>query len=302
MTLKGCFPVICTPFDESGQIDEAAFDAVVDFALACGVDGMVYPGTASEVGHLKPQERSDMVARIGRRLSGRVPFVVGASAGTPDEVSNFIAEGSAAGATVAMVMAPAALGQDVDAQLTFFRAIVTDIPIMLQNAPAPFGAGLPPESVAWLARHLDDVRYVKEETLPCGSNLSLVIDWAGDAIEGVFGGAGGRYVTDELARGALGTVPAVEIADIHSGIISAWGQGDHAEARRLFAVSLPMLNMQAVFRTRLTKAVLALRGVIGPSGSRHPDPAMDPSDLAELGIWFDWLAADLTGPRRVAAE
>ena len=302
MTLKGCFPVLCTPFDATGAVDPEAFDRVIDFALACGVHGVVYPGTASEVGHLDPDERAMLVARLGARLAGRVPFVVGATAEHAQDVSARIAEGAAAGASAAMVMAPASLGSSTAAQLAFFRAIETDLPIMLQNAPAPFGAGLKPDQVAELARRLDTVRYVKEETLPCGANLSRVLDEAGDAIEGVFGGAGGRYITDELARGALGTVPAVEIADLHVALVTAWARGEIEEARRLFAASLPMLNMQAIFRTRLTKEVLRMRGVIGTSESRHPDPVMDAGDRAELAHWFAHLAGDLTGPRQEAAE
>ena len=302
MTLRGCFPVLCTPFHEDGSVDADAFGKVIDFALDCGVQGVVFPGTASEVGHLTPAERAMLVARLGEHLNGRVPFVVGATADTPEAVSARIAEGASAGAVVAMVMAPKALGQDVDAQLAFFKAIDARIPLMLQNAPAPFGAGLKPGQVAELARSLDCVDYVKEETLPCGANLSTVIEEAGGSIKGVFGGAGGRYITDELARGALGTVPAVEIADIHTALVAAWEAGNRGEARRLFAASLPMLNMQAIFRTRLTKEVLRRRGIIGPSESRHPDPHMDEGDLAELGVWCDWLSEHLKGAKLIAAE
>lgn len=302
MKLRGCFPVLCTPFDADGSVDVDAFDKVVDFALRCGVQGVVYPGTASEVGHLTSDERAMLIARLGQRLGGRVPFVAGATADTPEAVSSHIATGVEAGAVVAMVMAPKILGPDVAAHLAFFRAIDTAIPLMLQNAPAPFGAGLKPDQVAELARELEWVSYVKEETLPCGANLSAVIALAGDHIEGVFGGAGGRYITDELARGALGTVPAVEIADLHTALVANWAAGNYSEARRLFANSLPMLNMQAIFRTRLTKEVLRRRGVIGPSESRHPDSRMDKDDLAELDIWCNWLAQDLTGPKLIAAE
>ena len=301
MILRGCLPVLCTPFDAAGAVDPAAFDAVIDFALGCGVDGVVYPGTASEVGQLTPDERASLVARLGARLAGRVPFVVGASAATAAETLARITEGAAAGAVAAMVMAPRELGADEGAQVAHFASLApAPIPIMLQNAPAPFGAGLPPAAVARIAREVPQVRYVKEETLPCGQNLSVVLAEAGDAIDGVFGGAGGRYVTDELARGALGTVPAVEIADVHAALVRAWDRGEQGEARRLFAASLPLLNMQAVFRTRLTKEVLRRRGLLTHVQSRHPDPILDDGDLDELSHWLDHLAPDLTHAKDAA--
>ena len=93
-TLRGAFPVLCcTPFREDGAIAEDEFDSITEFAIECGVDGVVYPGTASEVGTLTGEERSAMVGRLGQRLAGRVPLIVGASASAPGEVIAHAREG-----------------------------------------------------------------------------------------------------------------------------------------------------------------------------------------------------------------
>lgn len=293
--LKGCFPVVCTPFRDDGSVDEEDFDRVVDFLLACGVDGLVFPGVASEVDTLTDAERDRLVARLGARLRGRVPFIVGASAATPEAVLHHASTGRAAGAAAAMVMAPGALGDDPDAHVAFFRQIAgsAEVPIMAQNAPRPVGAGLDPAAIAGIAA-LDGVDYVKEETMPCGQNLTRIREAAGDTIRGVFGGAGGRYITDELARGALGTLPASELADIHTQLVRAWHAGDEGEARRLFMVSMPLLNFQAVFRMHMTKETLRRRGVIGSTHVRGAGPAMDDGDRAELAALLDQIAPELT--------
>ena len=77
--LSGAFPVLCTPFRPDGSIDEADFLAVIDFALEAGADGLVYPGVASEVDTLTPDERRSQVALLAKRVAGRVPLVIGAS-------------------------------------------------------------------------------------------------------------------------------------------------------------------------------------------------------------------------------
>ena len=184
-------------------------------------------------------------------------------------------------------MAPRDLGPDVDAQSRYFDevAVASPIPIMLQNAPSPIGAGLAPEAVARIVRSVQGVDYVKEETPPCGQNLTR--------LRGVFGGAGGRTVTDELTRGALGTLPAVELADLHARLVRAWFAGDESEARRLFAVTLPALNLQAVFRMHMTKATLARRGVIRHTHVRADGPRMDAYDRADLSALLDRLAPEL---------
>ena len=47
--IRGVFPVLPTPFTPEGAVDEPAFLRLVDFALEAGVDGLVFPGMASEV-------------------------------------------------------------------------------------------------------------------------------------------------------------------------------------------------------------------------------------------------------------
>lgn len=296
MILEGTFPVLCTPFHGDGTIDHASFDRLVDFVLEAGVDGCVYPGVASEVDTLSDAERATMVARLGARLNDRIPFIVGASAASAEQAFHHIRVGAEAGAACAMVMAPGHLGQDTSAQTAFFAQIgeQSAIPVMLQNAPSPIGAGLSASSVAIIAKAVNGIRYVKEETMPCGQNLTLIQNACGPAIEGVFGGAGGRYITDELARGSLGTMPASELADVHVALVRAWRTGDEAEARRLFMVSLPALNFQAIFRMHMTKETLRLRGVLDNTHLRGKGPAMDAGDRAELHALLYQIAPELT--------
>lgn len=293
--IAGCLPVLCTPFDDAGAVDEGDFDRLIAFVVDCGADGCVYPGVASEVDRLTAEERDRMVRRLGARLAGRLAFVVGASASEAEETLAHIRTGAEAGAAAAMVMAPAALGKDVDAHIAHFDRIARDaaLPIMLQNAPVPIGAGLAPEDVARIASAVEGIVWVKEETMPCGQNLTRIRAAAGDAIAGVFGGAGGRYITDELARGSLGTLPAAELTDLHARLLAAWHTGDEVEARRLFMVSMPLLNFQAVFRMHMTKEVLRLRGVLRHTHVRGAGPRMDDGDRAELHALLRQIAPEL---------
>ena len=294
--LAGTFPVLCTPLDDQGVVNEADFLSLIEFVIDSGADGCVFPGVASEVDTLTAEERARLTALLGKALKGRIPFICGASAATPDEVIAFAKAGHAAGASAAMVMAPGAIGKDLDAQKAFFAAACagSPIPILLQNAPVPIGAGLAPEDTAALAASQDMIHFVKEETMPCGQNLTRILAAAGDRITGVFGGAGGRYITDELARGSLGTMPAAEFADLHVRLVNAWRAGDQAEARRLFMVSMPLLSFQAIFRMHMTKATLKRRGVLQHTFVRGAGPKMDAGDQAELNTLLDLIADELT--------
>lgn len=282
--LRGVFPVIPTPFTAGNTPDETAFVALLDFALSCGANGLVFPGMASEVETLSEAERGRLVAIVGAHVGGRIPFIVGASDADPAKAAARAQEGKAAGAVAAMVMAPPGLGADTEKQIAYFGAVAAEagLPIMLQNAPPPNGAGLSPDKVAAVARAVPGVRYVKEETLPCGQNVTRIIEGAKNDVDAVFGGAGARYVVDELARGAAGTMPAIEIADIHARLWAAWQRNDIAEARRLYNISLPLLAFQMVFRVRATKEVLRHRGLLTETKARAAGPVLDAGDQREL--------------------
>jgi 4-hydroxy-tetrahydrodipicolinate synthase len=159
---------------------------------------------------------------------------------------------------------------------------------MLQNAPPPAGAGFDLSAIARVVSEVPAVRYVKEETMPCGQRISALLATRdiGDAPDfiGVLGGAGGRYILDELARGALGTMPACELTDIHVTMVAAWRASNRGFARILYNRSLPLLNFQAVFRWVMTKEVLKRRGVIESAQVRAPGPRLDRQDETELGI------------------
>jgi dihydrodipicolinate synthase/N-acetylneuraminate lyase len=282
--LSGVLPILPTIFDSRGAIDEVGTRRVVDYIIAAGAKGVVFPGVASEYDTLTRDERLHMTALIGQWIGGRVPFVVGASTPSTDDAVAYAVAGAKAGAEAAMILTPKPFADDMAAMADFFRAAHagSGIAIMLQNAPAPMGIGLPLEKVAGLARAVDGIVYVKEEAPPSGQRITQLTELAGDSLSAVFGGAGARYVIDELVRGAEGTMPACEITELHVAMLDHFHSGDEAGARDLFERTLPLLNMQAVFRWRLTKKVLQKRGLIESDFVRAPGPDLDRYDLGEL--------------------
>ncbi|MCQ3830201.1 dihydrodipicolinate synthase family protein [Microbulbifer elongatus] len=294
--LKGTFPVVPTPFDGKGGVDWRGLERSAQYILEAGADGLVFPGLASEYAQLTEEERFEATRLIGNLCKDRVPFIVGAGASMPDAAIRFARAGAEAGAQCAMVMAPNHYADDPEAMRAFFDAVAeaAGIPIMLQNAPAPMGAGLPVEQIASILSANPAIEYVKEETMPCGQRMEAILAIAPATLKGVFGGAGGRYILDELSRGALGTVPASELTEVHVALVSAWQRGEQEKARELFINMLPILNMQAIFRCNLTKWVLTQRGILNTCEVRVPGPTMDEGDRQELRAFWPRVA-DIMG-------
>ncbi|MDQ6917093.1 MAG: dihydrodipicolinate synthase family protein [Pseudomonadota bacterium] len=288
--IAGVCPVLATPFDDDGLPDGAGLARIAEFAIRCGADAIVYPGVASEVEQLTDAERDRMLDVLATAVHGWVPLIVGASAADLPATILHLYKAASLRAAAAMVMAPARLAGDTAALIDYYRTLgaAANVPIMLQNAPPPSGAGFDMCAIARVVAEVPAVRYVKEEATPCGQRISSLLaarEIAGAPhFVGVLGGAGGRYILDELARGALGTMPACELTDIHAMMFAAWQVGNRGFARTLYNRTLPLLNFQAVFRWAMTKEVLKRRGVIASAHVRAPGPRLDRRDHEELGL------------------
>ena len=288
--LSGVYPILATPFRADGSVDERDLARLIEFIVAAGADGLVFPGVASEFETLAPDERAHLVAIVARCVAGRVPFVVGASAADGPAAVMHAADGKSVGAAAVMAVAPASFQGDKAAIADYYsRIAAVGLPVILQNAPPPAGCALSPDDVVQFVRTIDGIRYVKEESLPCGQRITRLLAARVPTLAGVFGGAGGRYITDELARGACGTMPACELTDLHVRQFARHRAGDHDGVRSLYNRMLPLLNFQAVFRMAMTKEVLRRRGIISATHVRAAGPRFDAGDHAELAA----LLADI---------
>ncbi|MDR6889820.1 MULTISPECIES: dihydrodipicolinate synthase family protein [Variovorax] len=287
-SLTGVFPVLPTPFDAAGNPDTASLRKLVDYLLRCGVDGLTYPGVASEVGQLTVEERQALVDLVLTEVAGRVPVIAGVSSSDAATTVRLAVAATERGAAALMVAVPPDR-KNATEQIAYFKEVAKaagGAVLMLQNVPPPVGAGLDPEVLIQVLEAVPSIRYVKEETLPSGQRLSVLRAKAPANLLGVFGGAGGRYITDELRRGAAGTMPAIELAEVHTALFKAHREGDADRVRALFTRMLPVLNVQAVFRWSLTKYVLKKRGLIAETRQRMAGPLLDEMDQADVDAFL----------------
>jgi 4-hydroxy-tetrahydrodipicolinate synthase len=296
-TLAGVFPMVPTPFRDDLNPDEDDLRRVVEYIVRAGADGVVFPGVASEFDQLKPDERQRLVEVVAQANDDRVPFVVGVSAADAAQAVAFAQGAKRVGAHAVMAMSPPSLKDDASAIERYYVATAeVGLPVILQNALPPLGSALPIDTVARLVETVPGIAYVKEEAMPCGQRISKVLAHNPRGLEGVFGGAGGRYITDELARGANGTMPAAELTELFAALFVRHRSGDPAGVRSLYNRMLPLLNFQAVFRMAMTKEVLRRRGIISAAAMRAPGPRLDAGDHRELDAMLAAIA-DVLPPR-----
>ena len=288
---RGVFTIPVTPFDDEGALDLASLRSEIAFCVEAGAHGIVAPVAASEAWTLTDEERRLVAGELVQAVDGRIPVVIGVSSGSAEASIAFARHAESIGADAVIALPPSGPPASLDAVYAFFARLsgAIQIPIFVQNIDPPFGTRLPPAFVARLVREVPLVQWVKEETMPPGHAISAEIELAGPDLHGVMGGIAGRYLLDEVRRGARGTMPACEVTDIHVAVWEAIEAGDERSARDLFNRLLPLLNIEA--RTLgVCKAVLKRRGVIASDYMRqHAGNPLDDLDRVELDAVLDDL-------------
>ncbi len=136
-----------------------------------------------------------------------------------------------AGLDAIIAMAPARTNGTIALELFRGLADVYDGPIILQNAATY--APLTGEQIAALVEDVPRIEYVKEERPPGPRHIAEVRRLAGDRIKTIFGGAAGKFMPDELRRGADGCMPACEIADLLARVMERWSGGPATKRERV---------------------------------------------------------------------
>ena len=223
-----------------------------------------------------------------------MPVVANVAAPSPQAAAEFATHAREAGAAAVMALPPYVRKPTVEGVLAYYDAIAAaaQLPVIVQNAPPPFGVSLPTPVVLRLVTEIPGVEYIKEERLPPTRNIGDVIAGAPPALRGVFGGMAGMHLPNELARGVIGSMPSAGVCDVLVAVWDAWQGGDTARARAIHGQILPLLTLEMSAWMAVSKDALLRRGVFTSTLMRDPEfLPLDAGDLAEIDALWPQIAA-----------
>jgi len=151
--LSGYAPALPTPFDQNGEVDDAAFEWLCDRQIREGATALVVCGTTGEAPTLSSAEH-DRIVRIAVGVAhGRVPVIAGAGSNATSHAIELARDAQAAGADAVLSVVPYYNKPMQAGMYAHFRAIADAIglPIILYDVPARTVCGLADETVVRLA-------------------------------------------------------------------------------------------------------------------------------------------------------
>jgi 4-hydroxy-tetrahydrodipicolinate synthase len=285
MTLHGVCTIALTPFTGEGDLDEESIDSLARFYLNSGVHGVTILGIMGEAHKLSDVERQAVTERYVSAIGGRVPVVVGCSAVATRIVVERARAAEEAGAAAVMV-APPNNQRSLDLVFEHYRRVAeaVSVPVVVQDEPVNTGVVMPAPFLARLVDEIEGCRHVKLEEAPTTIKISALLNYAKSEV-GVFGGLGGMYFYEELARDATGIMTGFAYPHVLVETYRRFVEGKKREAQEYFFRYLPLIRFEAqlgVGGVGIRKEILKLRGVISSSHVRFPAHALDEETLREL--------------------
>lgn len=283
--LHGVCTIALTPFTDEGEVDLAGVDSLARHYLSAGVHGVTVLGIMGEAHKLNDRERSALAGRYIAAAEGRVPVIVGCSAPATRLAVERVREAEGLGAAAVMV-APPNNQKNLDLVYEYYREVseAVSVPLVVQDEPVNTGVVMPAKFLARLINELPNCRYLKLEEAPTTIKISSLLPLIREEVD-IFGGLGGMYLYEELARGASGIMTGFAYPEILVETYRLFTSGAHQEAQRYFFEHLPLIRFEAqlgVGGVGIRKEVFKLRSVISSSHVRGPAPALDEPTLAEL--------------------
>jgi len=290
-TAQGVYLITVTPFKDNGELDLPSTDRMVDFCLERGVTGLTVLGIMGEATKLTAEESRLFVRQVLKRVQGKVPVVVGASApgfAPMGELTKSVMDMGAAGV---MVAPPATVRTD-DQISSYFEMVNEtlgpDVPWALQDHPVSTTVQMSAAVVLKILKNSPRCVMLKHEDWPGLAKLSAICTamQKGELrkISILTGNGGGLFLPEELVRGADGAMTGFAYPEMMVDVCAAYAAGNVQRAFDIFDAYLPLAKyeQQGGIGLAVRKHILAERGAIASAAIRKPGPKLSALDIADI--------------------
>jgi 4-hydroxy-tetrahydrodipicolinate synthase len=263
VTFRGTYTALVTPF-RGGEIDEAAFRALVDEQAVAGVEGVVPCGSTGESATLSHDEHEQVIRMAIDEARGRLKVIAGTGSNNTREACRLTRAAADMGADGALLISPYYNKPTQHGHVEHFKAVAAaapDLPLILYNIPGRTGMNMAAETVARLAE-VKNIVGIKEASgnidqwldivRLCGPDFALL---SGDD----------SATVPVLAIGGHGVISVITnlLPARFKAMVDAGLAGDFKTASAIQYECLPLLrNLFLEINPIPVKAALAMMGKI----------------------------------------
>lgn len=239
---QGSMVAIVTPMLEDGSIDEQALEALVEFHIDAGTDGIVAVGTTGESATLTIPEHLHVIKRIRGWVNGRIPVIAGTGGNATFEAIELTQKAKDLGVDACLLVTPYYNKPTQEGLFQHFKAVAdaVAIPQILYNVPGRTALDMSVETSARLSsignivgikEAFGTVERIRELLEACNDDFIVLTGDDATAMESMLAGGHGdisvtanvvpaqmRSMCELAIKGDRAAAEAVEsqICDLHT--------------------------------------------------------------------------------------
>lgn len=230
-----------TPFDDRLHIDEKQVEALVEYLISNGSDGLVVCGTTGESATLSHDEKIRLFAMVKKLAGKRAKVIAGAGTNNTSDSIQLARQAQEIGVDGLLLVTPYYNKPSQDGLFEHFAAIAraTELPIMLYNVPPRTSINMTAATTVRCAAECPNIVAVKEASKDM-EQVGEISRTAPPSFQ-IYSGDDG-VTLPMLALGSVGVVSVIShvagkpLKQMHT----AFFDGDSKSACELHLATLPL--------------------------------------------------------------
>ena len=237
----GSATALVTPFFD-GNVDYIAFGEMIEHQISNGTDAIVILGTTGEASTIYENERSEIITFAKRKISGRVPLIVGTGSNATSVAVRYTKSAEALGADGCLVVSPYYNKATQNGLYMHYKEIAKSvkIPIIMYNVPSRTGVNIPLSVYGDLAK-IENIVAIKEASGSIGYTEEIIEKY-GDYYD-IYTGCD-ELTLSTLALGGKGVISVVSniVPSYMHQLCCEYAQGNIEKSRELQLYLSPLIK------------------------------------------------------------
>ena len=149
---------------ETGAVNYPKLEEILEYQIANGTDAIIICGTTGESSTLSHEEHLEAIRFTAEKVAGRIPVIAGTGSNCTETAIYLSQEAEKYGVDGVLLVTPYYNKATQKGLIAHFTKIANSIkiPVILYNIQSRTGVNIAPETMAYLAKNVENIVGVKE--------------------------------------------------------------------------------------------------------------------------------------------
>lgn len=239
----GAGVAIITPMTETGAVNYPKLEEILEYQIANGTDAIIICGTTGESSTLSHEEHLEAIRFTAEKVAGRIPVIAGTGSNCTETAIYLSQEAEKYGVDGVLLVTPYYNKATQKGLIAHFTKIANSIkiPAILYNIQSRTGVNIAPETMAYLAKNVENIVGVKEASGNI-SQIAKIAELCGESFD-IYSGNDDQVVPllSLGGKGVISVLSNIAPRETHD-IVAKFMDGDVKGSRELQLRALPLIE------------------------------------------------------------